>query len=947
MRSAVTPDGIHLRVLARTLPFAALVALTTFSPGVCAVPGGPRARPALHDYIVRVWDMDHGLPDYAANNFLQTPGGYLWIQTFEGLVRFDGARFDLMNRLNTPGFPGKAMSGLLLDSQARIWAAADSGLACLCSGGSWSQYPLADGKPAANLRYLVEGEPGSIFAVSPDNRILRLRGGKFEAAPQPLFAGPPSLLRASDGQIWAWDSRRVFQLQNGNWLPVEAPWLSRDDSLQGAGASHDGGIWVASTSRIEKLHRGVWSRTRHLPAGFRFSDPVLLLEDSAETLWAGDTLKGLLAFQSDGQVVRFGRPEGLSSLAIRALFEDREKNIWVGTHGGGMIRLRRRAVQLFGEEEGLAQVMTNTVAQRNDGALLVATYGGGIQVFDSDRRSFAPPFRFPGSGNLNENSLVSAALADRAGTVWVSLQKNGLFRLGPSGLDDTGLGALSDQNAKALFQDSAGDLWIGTDHGVSRYASGRLTVFHESDGMPTTTIASFAEGPGHEIWVGARTGLYRLHEGRFEKFPGIDEPVDALLGDERGLWIGPQNGGLEYLRNGALRSFGPAQGMPPIRVTGFAKDLQGRLWIATFRDGLLCIRPESLTDSGRAPADIIWLKSDDGLGTNQFRSGYQPNVWRGKHGRLWFATLKGLVMANPEELRPNRATPLVLIEAVGANGKTIDATGTLARDLRLPPGSGSIRIFFTAPSFAAPEKVRFKYQFGNTDAAWIETSERSVTLGELDPGRYTFRVMAANDSGLWNPAPAVVSFEVSPHFWETWQFRLFALLCAGVFSAAAVYGLQRNALLRRTRQLKVEQGLRHHVEQLQTVLKASEEKFSKAFRSSPRPLSIQSQDGRFVDVSESFLEVTGIGRDELIGKTFAEIGIGVPTSLAERLRAAAEGREPVRGLDAEFRGSDGKVRQWIVTAEVIELDGIKHLLVASDDVTERRRLEEKVLQSQK
>jgi PAS domain S-box-containing protein len=776
----------------------------------------------------------------------------------------------------------------------------------------------------------------------------------FEEAAPPVSTVSPILFGGYPQALWIYDDRRLLRFQKSEWIPAPLPPGLAAGGIRGGGASRDGGVWIAGADRIEKFRDGKWSNHLLAPVGFQFTAPVKLLEDSENNLWAGDSIAGLLLFRRNGRALRFTRADGLSSLAIRALFEDREKNVWVGTHGGGMIRLRPKAIHLFDDSAGLNELVLDTVAQRQGGGLLVATYGGGFVPFDEIRLRFGSPMAFPGIEKPVQNSFAYAALEDRTGTLWLGIGGLGLLRITPAGATRTPFSE-SREFPRALFEDSNGIVWFGSSSGITSYRSGQFTPHKLKTERTAGPIAAIAEDGQSGIWAGGQEGLFRIQSGQLEKFPLADThdygPIVSMYGGATGLWIGLERGGLRRIRNSTLTNYGPGTGLPQARMTAIAEDNHRRLWMATFQDGLLSVPIDSFdaVDAGRASKlDLTWLRKEDGLGTNQFRSGYQPAAWKGKDGRLWFTTLKGLVMVDPRLVHRNPTLPTPLIEAVSVNGQEMAIAGDRSHAAALPAGSRSLQFFYTAPSFAAPEKIRFQYQLEGLESNWVETAERSIRFDGIKPGQYVFRVKAANDSGLWNPVPTVFPVRISYFLWEHWWFQSLALALIAGISAITVYGLQRKKLLHRTQQLHIEQKLRYDVEQLQSVLRVSEERFAKAFNASPSPLSIATFDeGRFVDVNASFLQATGLGREAVVGSTYSDLEIWDGTCMLDRLRSALDGGGNARGLRAEMRDRSGRLHHLLVSAEAIELGGKRHLLAVSDDVTEREQLEQQLSQAQK
>ena len=910
--------------------------------------------PARTEYLTEVWDTDRGLPSSSGLALAQTADGYLWVATFEGLARFDGVKFDTVSHGTNPEFPGKAVTSLLVDRLGRLWAGSDQGIACL-EHGHWRVYGETGGKALKFASSLFEDRDGNLMATVGE-RLLRLEQDRFV----PVAAPPGTyLLRAftsRGGQLWMNSTRQFARLENGAWQSIALPPDMADGVVEGAAPSGDGGVWVAGTTTIQKFRDGSWSKPLRVPAGFHFSYIVRFLEDSEGHLWVGDHAKGLLQFRQDGKVLRFTREDGLPNLAIRSLMEDREKNIWVGTDGGGLVRLRPRAANVFDEGQGLNEIVIDSVAERASGGMMVATYGGGLVRFDEAGKRFSQPIEQPGLKGMAADSLVLSVLEDHTGTIWAGVYGRGIFRIRGASIEQTMPRDLGGAIPKSLLEDSRQTVWIGTNAGVSSFRDGQFHLYGKDAGLPRADWDALAEDGHGGVWAGGPEGLFHLQDGQFQMFlpPGVKQygPIRCLFsGRDGALWIGVDGRGLDRLREGRLTSYGPAQGMPVTTPASIIENDQGYLWMGTIRHGLARITLASLdaVAAGRqAKLDVLWMTREDGLSTNQFRSTHQPAVWKGKDGRLWFATLKGLAVVDPTRIRRNGVIPPVVIEAVGFGAERIPVHPNALQEVSVPPGSRGLQVFYTATSLTAPSRVRFQYQLEGRDRDWRDATERSASFGELRPADYVFRVRAANSDGLWNPDPAVLKIHVLPFVWETWWFRLLGAVSLALGTAFLVYSSQRRRLRTKTEQLRHEKSLRRDIERLQSVLKISEERFSKAFNASPFPLSIAAlEDARFMDVNESFLERTGLRREEVIGRTRAEMGLWEDERQRVRFYAELRAQGRVRGLDVEMHDRKGQVHYLIVSAEVIELDGVRCLLSASNDITDRRLLEEQLHQAQK
>jgi hypothetical protein len=155
---------------------------------------------------------------------------------------------------------------------------------------------------------------------------------------------------------------------------------------------------------------------------------------------------------------------------------------------------------------------------------------------------------------------------------------------------------------------------------------------------------------------------------------------------------------------------------------------------------------------------------------------FAPRMTKAADGKLWFVPLDGVSIIDPRHLSFNTLPPPVHIEQIRANGKLYDLAAAGNRRLRLPPRILDLSIDYTALSFAAPEKVHFRFKLEGQDDDWREVvNDRQVQYSNLAPGSYRFRIIACNNSGLWNEAGDSVDFSVAPAFYQTTWFWALSL----------------------------------------------------------------------------------------------------------------------------------------------------------------------------
>lgn len=333
-----------------------------------------------------------------------------------------------------------------------------------------------------------------------------------------------------------------------------------------------------------------------------------------------------------------------------------------------------------------------------------------------------------------------------------------------------------------LHEDRRGDLWIGTSQGLLRHADGAFTTYGKKHGLADKWARALCEGRDGSLWVGTHRGLTRYKDGAFVTYAAGDgapqTTVYAVYEDRDGaLWIGTQDAGLSRFKDGKFTSYTTKDGLHADSVYQILEDGQGNLWFGSSK-GIFRVSLNELNDfaaGARVSIASVAYGQAEGVPPMVCFSGAQPSAYKSPDGRLWFATQNGVVVIDADHIQMNDRQPPVRVEQMVVDHQEID----LSDAAEVWPGRGDVEIRYTALSFVAPERVRFKYRLEGFDREWVDAGTRRVAYyTNLPPGEYTFKVVAANSDGVWNEAGASLTFRQRPHFYQTSWFYALAFVAA-------------------------------------------------------------------------------------------------------------------------------------------------------------------------
>ena len=718
-----------------------------------------RSAGAASRYSGRVWRSDDGLPQNRIQAISQTPDGYLWVGTSGGLVRFDGVRFTNFDRSNTPGLPDDSILSLCPARDGGLWVGTEGGGLVHMKGGVFSAYGLDQGLSNGFVRGIVEISANKLW-VGTDRGFFLFDNGSFIRLDGrdgvPIFA-VRSMVEEPGGRIITSTSAGLFAVAGGR-LVRTGP---RVPDATGLMADPDGSLWLASQSGLRHAVRGELVPVPKIGVTFTRT----LARDSEGNLWVGTIGEGLARVGKDG-VSLFRSPDPLPHNTIWCVFEDMERNIWVGTQDG-LLRLSATAVGTVTASDGLDDDDVASVYEDPAGKIWIGTLAGRLHTMNGGR---AVPFHVPpGVGEFHPR----IAWTDPTGVQWLGSNGQGMLRIagGATRIFSTADG-LRSNTIRQVLRDRSGVIWIATGSGLSRWDGTAIRTYYLEDGLAYGGVRVLAEDTNGDLLVGTDRGMNRVRNGVFLRDPVLarlhEERIWAILPDRSGLWLGTRGNGLLRVRGNRIARLTTRQGLPGNSIYQILDGGDGRLWMSSSA-GVFSASLAELDASadGRAGlvATVPW-GIDEGMLSSQMNGGMQGAGFRSRSGEFWFPSVKGAVRIVPGQ-RPAAPPQPVVVESVTAGDMPI----RVAESVVIPPGRGKLQIDFTSPSLASPDRVSFQYRLEGFDEAWTATTKgRTALYTNIPPGKYRFHVIAR--SGVWPGrfAETVLPVVWLPHFYETAWF---------------------------------------------------------------------------------------------------------------------------------------------------------------------------------
>ncbi|NIM14305.1 MAG: helix-turn-helix domain-containing protein [Candidatus Aminicenantes bacterium] len=782
----------------------------------------------LDQYLVDKWDISVGIPSNSILSITQTPDGYLWIATTKGLVRFDGMKFSPIRLAEHPDIdPMKsAMPNILFkDREGILWFESAAGLTSYrYQTGQFQTFTSADGITRDGIRHIKDDMRGNLWICFDSSYVNRFFNGEFTAynASHGLEGKKiNAIVEDAKGNL-LFGSREsgagVFIYRDGKFFKYPIAGLDDVEIISMYG-DRIGDLWIGTNNG---LFRVTEKRTEKYTTKDGLSDNFItsIIEDSDRNLWVG-TVKGLnrIKTEPDG-TIRFEPLLKLAHFTIFCVFEDREKSLWIGTYKSGIRRLKEGKFISYAPLEDLQEEFLFSLFQDGGGDIWIGAYGGKLfRCRDNDLiETVEPP-------ELSSTGIISIA-EDAQGNLWLSTTGKGAFqKKNKTFVQWTTRDGLVDNTVTSILRDSQGNLWFSTFDGVSKIPvsgyinKGQIVIesLNSRNGLKGKKVHNVYEDKNNNIWIAADNGITVLKDGKIEKknmkyyLPGnsvtcIYEDVYAPGNGSKGkrvYWIATHGGGLKRLtlKDGIVTSYTTADGMASDFIYQFFEDKQRNFWLMS-SSGILRVSKNELNRFATGSLDIINCTSfgtADGLKSLELDNEFSRNsALRTRNGEFWFITKKGISIVNPATVHINKIPPQVVIEAVYFNWQSI--RHYLHREIKAFKGITDFRFHFTATTFLSPEKIKFKYKLKGSDRRWVYLPpgrERVAQYKDLEPGTYTFNVIACNSDGVWTRTGDSLTFILKPLFYQTLLFKAGILFMFILGVAAAFYIYKKRPFARK------------------------------------------------------------------------------------------------------------------------------------------------------
>ncbi|MFL5730496.1 MAG: two-component regulator propeller domain-containing protein [Cytophagaceae bacterium] len=741
-------------------------------------------------YNFHNYNTEEGLAQSYIYNMLQSDDGCLWIGTGEGLSRFNGK--DFVNYSTREGLAENFVTASFKDRNGSLWFGHYQGGLSYYNGNSFTCIKLPDiGSPVNSI---LEDKDGNIWISSQRDGLARISPARDIIRYKSPFTGYilHALSLGHDGRLIIGTNEGAFfvNIKEDKTELLRLPGNEYTGEVTVITPSADGkNYWIGTKDEGIILYQGDVQKTSHFFPGIKNIN--LIHADTMNNLYVGSFGFGLIKFNlRDGKLQEmavYNKSTGLSNDYVRSVFSDRENNLWFGSYGSGLDLLVDPLFTLYNRS---GEIHGHSVLSL---------------LFDTDKNIWAGSDHGLSRYTFNNYGLQTGS----------DLIMEGL----PAG------------EIKSLFQMKNKDVLIAlASEGVYRYYHGTGKIsrwfYNEQDPL-SNRVNHITSDQEDNIWFATYAGVYKLQKDAevFEQFTIADglahNLVYSIYPDSKGnIWFATHESGITKFYNGKFESL-KVNGVEVFNINCFAQDIQERLWIGTYGDGIYGLDENKivkhLSKANGLGSDYcymlrfdrnnnLWVGHKEGISKyspmqNKFHFYKKQDGFLGESvnlnsciedsaGCLWFGTRKGLVRYNPDSDKPNTTSPMTQITRVDLFYKNVEwkaladslyGAYRLPHDPELQHNKNHLTFNFAGISLRPGEKLKYQYMLDGFDQKWsLLTNETFATYSNLPDGNYVFKVRAQNKEGLWGN-PAIFTFHVLKPFWKTWWFISFLVIVSVVF----------------------------------------------------------------------------------------------------------------------------------------------------------------------
>ena len=731
----------------------------------------------LADYVSKNWTTEDGLPGMTITTVLQDKKGYIWIGTYDGLVRFDGVEFTTYSRSVDEKYDFASVRSLLQASDESMWIGHnDEGVSHFLADGSSKKYTMNEGLTNNKVNAICEdlshniwlGTASGLCYITPEDEV-KIPNGLKELGEENILVN--AFYCDTSGRVWITSglANGIFVYENNKINRFTGIKSVKNPAVRVITQDKTGAFWFGVDPhyavRIRNTEETLFDLGHGHKTGTSTGD---IIQDKAGNLWFG--LDTGITVLHNGSYTYYDKRNGITDEIITKLTEDKEGNIWIGFDRGGLQKLSKGKFSTVSMETAVNAICED----KRRGVTWLGTDSGvycyqNNDFIENNVTEYCKGFRVRHVELTKDNELLISSYSNKPQIV---VYPDNTIKAWDA---KDGIAA----KTRVSIKTSSGDYYVGTTQGlcIIHKGDGHITFLTREEGLSNHYIMWLYEDAKKQVWVGTNGGgVYVLKNEKIIKHYSSEKEDGGLAGNvifkivnnNNSIWICTGTGLSKYIEEtDSFVNFTSRNGFGTDSVFQMICDYTQTVWMTTNK-GVFSAPLVEMEEHAIGKRDKISVKyygASDGLITSGVTSTSLSS--KDSLGRIWFTLVDGFAIYDPVKSQEKNPAPATVFQQYTIDDETFDYKGN---EIVLAPGVKRLSLKFTALSYISPDNLRFSYMLEGFEKKYSEwTSARTVSYTNLKPGTYRFIVMTKNADGVIS-APSELIIIKKPYIWQQLWF---------------------------------------------------------------------------------------------------------------------------------------------------------------------------------
>jgi len=748
-------------------------------------------------YSSRHWNTENGLPSSAILDIFQSSSGYMWLVTYNGLLKYDGVHFHRFDKMYANYFNPNSVFSIAETPDHALWFGSHGFGIIKYKNNIFTKIKTPDffiqKLFAEDEEHIWIGTRNSgLFLLNTfQNKLTKIDFDLLNKTSINYLGKGPG------GWIWiGTENNGIFLFKDGVLKKFDRKNISSLKQIQDILFVGNGNIFIGSYSGLYVLYN---DKIRQIPELKDYN-----INDISITSRFGVIISTNHGIYQTDKLGFHAKPfYEKSNIRVISTIEDNEENLWIGTYRNGLFQIIDNQFKTFSELEGLSASSIGSITSLKDGSILVGLINGKLNIIKNNKvRSFYMGMTIP-------NQKIYGLLEDSKRNIWAATY-SGVFKKSPNNQVKiyNSKNGLRGNLCRVIFEDKKGNIWIGTRaSGLSvLQKNGRWKYYNKSNGLSSNFILAIDEDKLGNIIVSTDNGGLNIisRDDKISVFNSQNSSISDLcfnvtIDEDNTYWIATKDG-ISYMKGKDVFNFDFHTNIPSNAIFDIIPDKNNNFWLSS-NDGIIKVSIQDLLSYKKnLSSSIAWKLYNKHYGLNSYECAGATQSLIDQKGNIWIPTLDALIQINPSQEHQLKTKPKVVLNSISIDSIQYNFNS----DVIIQSGKSRITFEFASLSFSYPKAITYKVKLENYDEDWLNLGDKtSITYTSLPVGKYKFKVKADNSFGVWGQYIMPNYIQVKPIFTQTIWFYLIILAIA-VLISIMLYKIRINNLHQKENDLKAQ-----------------------------------------------------------------------------------------------------------------------------------------------